>query len=63
MNASIVVAVTQGYTMASMEEFLGVTPPISTTGPSEKDLEVTKSLIETLRSMDQYESDGEAQKR
>jgi poly(A) polymerase len=46
-----------------MEGFLGVTPPISTTGPTERDLEVTKHLIETLRSMDQYESDGEAQKR
>jgi poly(A) polymerase Pap1 len=41
----------------------GVTPPISTNFPVDAEIEATKSLVETLKTMGQYESEEEAQKR
>ncbi len=38
----------------------GVTPPISTATPSQKDLHITQQLIETLTSLNQYEKPEEA---
>ncbi|KAI9364170.1 Poly(A) polymerase central domain-containing protein [Pilaira anomala] len=42
---------------------LGVTPPISTTGPTEKELQLTKDLVKTLEDYGLFESEQEAQKR
>ncbi|KAJ3091075.1 polynucleotide adenylyltransferase [Quaeritorhiza haematococci] len=45
------------------QKFLGVTPPISTTPSTEKEVKLTEELVETLRNFGQYESEEEAQKR
>ncbi|KAH7105625.1 polymerase [Auriculariales sp. MPI-PUGE-AT-0066] len=42
---------------------LGVTPPISTAGPSKKEDEVTVTLMQELRDQNRFESDEEAKTR
>ncbi|KAJ3215449.1 polynucleotide adenylyltransferase [Dinochytrium kinnereticum] len=44
-------------------QFPGVTPPISTAFPTEFETSVTKQLVETLQTWNQYETEEEAQKR
>ena len=44
-------------------QYLGVTPPISLNGPTERDLEITKTLEEELRANDVFESPEEAKLR
>ncbi|RKO87181.1 Poly(A) polymerase central domain-containing protein, partial [Blyttiomyces helicus] len=41
----------------------GVTPPIATTPPTEREIQVTTDLVESLKRFGQYESEEEAQKR
>jgi poly(A) polymerase len=41
----------------------GVTAPISTNPPSERDLEMTNDLIETLREIGFFEAEEEGEKR
>ncbi|RKO82833.1 hypothetical protein BDK51DRAFT_49697 [Blyttiomyces helicus] len=41
----------------------GVTPPIATTPPTEREIQVTNDLVDALKRFGQYESEGEAQKR
>ena len=44
-------------------KYLGVTPPISLAGPTEKDLEISKSLEAELRAQNVFESNEEAKLR
>ncbi|KAI8929941.1 Poly(A) polymerase central domain-containing protein [Entophlyctis helioformis] len=48
---------------ARPKKTLGITPPISTTPPTEQELACTAQLIQTLRDYGQYESEDEAQNR
>jgi poly(A) polymerase len=41
----------------------GVTPPIATDPPTEKELELTEDLLQTLKDFGLFESEQEAQKR
>ncbi|KAI7892711.1 Poly(A) polymerase central domain-containing protein [Mucor mucedo] len=41
----------------------GVTPPISSAPPTEKELKLTESLVQTLKDFGLFESEQEAQKR
>ncbi|KAI8353332.1 Poly(A) polymerase central domain-containing protein [Blakeslea trispora] len=42
---------------------VGVTPPISTNPPTEKELQLTEDLLQTLREYGLFENEQEAQKR
>lgn len=42
---------------------LGVTPPIALNGPTQREQEVTDSLIEELRAQKTFESEQEAKLR
>jgi poly(A) polymerase Pap1 len=44
-------------------KWYGITPPISSNEPEEKDLADTAKLIETLKKYNQYESSEEAHTR
>jgi len=46
-----------------MSTYLGVTPPISLSGPTERDIEMTRSLEEELRAHNVFESTEEAKLR
>lgn len=52
-----------GSTRRDMSTYLGVTPPISLNGPTEKDIEMTKTLEEELRAHNVFESTEEAKLR
>lgn len=41
----------------------GVTPPISTNLPTERDLEMTEDLVSTLTSSSFFETEKESEKR
>lgn len=41
----------------------GVTPPISSTPPTEHELKLTEDLVKTLKEFGLFESEQEAQKR
>lgn len=49
--------------MSTGVQMWGVTPPISLSGPTEKDLEITKALEEELRANNVFESPEEAKLR
>ncbi|KAI8846179.1 Poly(A) polymerase central domain-containing protein [Chytridium lagenaria] len=46
-----------------MQQFPGVTPPISTAFPTEFEISVTDQLVTALHAQNQYETEEEAQKR
>ncbi|KAJ3042041.1 polynucleotide adenylyltransferase [Rhizophlyctis rosea] len=48
--------------MAQVKQY-GVTPPVSTSPPTPRDLEITDRLRKTLEEMGQFESDQELQQR
>lgn len=48
---------------AMTERYLGVTPPISTSPPTARDLEVSKTLIEELKTRGIYENPQEGRNR
>lgn len=47
----------------SQERPLGVTAPISTAPPTEKETKLTEQLVATLKEYGLFESEQEAQKR
>lgn len=47
----------------SSPAYLGVTPPISTAGPSKREDEVTVTLMQELRDQNRFESEEEARTR
>ncbi|EJD53680.1 polymerase [Auricularia subglabra TFB-10046 SS5] len=47
----------------STPTYLGVTPPISTAGPSKREEEVTVTLMQELRDQNRFESEEEARTR
>lgn len=49
--------------MSTGTKYLGVTPPISLSGPTEKDKEVTAALEAELRAQKVFESPEEAKLR
>ena len=49
--------------MSTGVQMWGVTPPISLSGPTEKDLEITQALEEELRANNVFESSEEAKLR
>lgn len=42
---------------------LGVTPPMSLAEPTEAEIQATEALVQTLRSMNVFESDEESRQR
>jgi poly(A) polymerase Pap1 len=50
------------YTKA-FRRFLGVTPPISTLGPNDRDRQVTDTLMEELKRQKTFESEEESRNR
>ena len=49
--------------MSTPTKYLGVTPPISLSGPTEKDVEITNALEAALRANNVFESSEEAKLR
>ncbi|CAK5263139.1 unnamed protein product [Mycena citricolor] len=49
--------------MAANKKYLGVTPPIATTESSEREKEVTQTLMEELRMQNTFETEEESRKR
>ncbi|RUS26306.1 hypothetical protein BC938DRAFT_470944 [Jimgerdemannia flammicorona] len=47
----------------SQQTYLGVTPPVSTNHPTQMELDLTDSLVESLRAHNLFESPEEARKR
>lgn len=45
------------------QRYLGVTPPIATNGPTQREVEVTESLLAELKKEHVFESDEEAKLR
>lgn len=48
---------------AALRSYLGVTPPISTNGPTDEEVKATETLMEELRRQNVFESEEEARTR
>jgi poly(A) polymerase len=49
--------------MSKPIQYLGVTPPIATSGPSVQEISATESLMEELKNIGVFESSEEARMR
>lgn len=49
--------------MASTTKFLGVTPPVTVAGPTDKEKQLTESLVTELRRQDMFETAAESRLR
>jgi poly(A) polymerase len=49
--------------MAEVDQRLGITPPISTTLPTEQDNQANTAMVEELRRQNTFESPSDTQKR